>query len=30
MFPGLIGVDLAGTVIKIGPGVEGFSVGDQF
>jgi len=28
-FPGLIGVDLAGTVIKIGPGVEDFSVGDQ-
>src|SRR5271167_672493 len=28
-FPGLIGVDIAGTVIKIGPGVEGFSVGDQ-
>ena len=28
-FPGLIGVDLAGTVIRIGPGVEGFSVGDQ-
>ena len=28
-FPGLIGVDLAGTVLKIGPGVEGFSVGDQ-
>jgi NADPH:quinone reductase-like Zn-dependent oxidoreductase len=28
-FPGLIGVDMAGTVIKIGPGVEGFSVGDQ-
>jgi NADPH:quinone reductase-like Zn-dependent oxidoreductase len=28
-FPGLIGVDLAGTVIKIGQGVEGFSVGDQ-
>ena len=28
-FPGLIGVDLAGTVIKMGPGVEGFSVGDQ-
>src|SRR5579863_8524610 len=28
-FPGLIGVDLAGTVVKIGPGVEGFSVGDQ-
>ncbi len=28
-FPGLIGVDLAGTVVKIGTGVEGFSVGDQ-
>jgi NADPH:quinone reductase-like Zn-dependent oxidoreductase len=28
-FPGLIGVDLAGTVVKIGPGVEGFSAGDQ-
>jgi NADPH:quinone reductase-like Zn-dependent oxidoreductase len=28
-FPGLIGVDMAGTVAKIGPGVEGFSVGDQ-
>lgn len=28
-FPGLIGVDLSGTVIKIGPGVEGFSVGDR-
>src|SRR6202046_4075536 len=28
-FPGLIGVDVAGTVIKIGPGVEGFSVGDE-
>jgi len=28
-FPGLIGVDIAGTVIKLGPGVEGFSVGDQ-
>ena len=27
-FPGLIGVDIAGTVIKIGPGVEGFSIGD--
>ncbi len=27
-FPGLIGVDLAGTVVKIGPGVEAFSVGD--
>ena len=28
-FPGLIGVDVAGTVVKIGPGVQGFSVGDQ-
>ncbi len=28
-FPGLIGVDLAGTVVKIGPGGEGFSVDDQ-
>ncbi|MGA2389148.1 MAG: NADP-dependent oxidoreductase [Candidatus Sulfotelmatobacter sp.] len=28
-FPSLIGVDMAGTVVKIGPGVEGFSVGDQ-
>ena len=28
-FPGLIGVDLAGTVVKIGPGVEGFSAGDH-
>src|ERR1700678_2508837 len=28
-FPGLIGIDLAGTVVKIGPGVEGFSVGDR-
>jgi NADPH:quinone reductase-like Zn-dependent oxidoreductase len=28
-FPGLIGVDMAGTVIKIGPGAEGFSVGDR-
>jgi NADPH:quinone reductase-like Zn-dependent oxidoreductase len=28
-FPGLIGVDVAGTVAKLGPGVEGFSVGDQ-
>ena len=28
-FPGLIGVDLSGTVAKIGPGVEDFSVGDQ-
>jgi len=28
-FPGLIGVDIAGTVLKIGAGVEGFSVGDR-
>src|SRR5579862_6895269 len=28
-FPGLIGVDIAGTVAKIGPRVEGFSVGDH-
>ena len=28
-FPGLIGVDIAGTVLEAGPGVEGFSVGDQ-
>jgi len=28
-FPGRIGVDVAGTVVKIGPGVEGFAVGDQ-
>jgi len=28
-FPGLIGVDISGTVVKIGPGVEGFSVGDR-
>jgi NADPH:quinone reductase-like Zn-dependent oxidoreductase len=27
-FPGLIGVDMAGTVVKIGPGVVDFSVGD--
>src|SRR5579863_6830088 len=28
-FPGLIGVDIAGTVVKIGPEVEGFLVGDR-
>jgi len=27
-FPGLMGVDIAGTVAKIGSGVEGFSVGE--
>jgi NADPH:quinone reductase-like Zn-dependent oxidoreductase len=28
-FPGLIGIDISGTVVKIGPEVGGFSVGDQ-
>jgi len=28
-FPSLIGVDIAGTVAKVGSGVEDFSVGDQ-
>src|SRR6202046_2558916 len=28
-FPSLIGVDIAGTVVAIGPGVEGFSTRDQ-
>ena len=28
-FPGLIGVDVAGTVAKIGPGVDNFSIGDR-
>jgi NADPH:quinone reductase-like Zn-dependent oxidoreductase len=28
-FPGLIGVDVSGTVAKLGPGAEGFSVGEQ-
>ncbi len=28
-FPGLIGVDIAGTVIKSGQGVGGFSIGDR-
>ncbi len=28
-FPGLIGIDVAGTAIKIGTGVESFSVGDR-
>ena len=27
--PGLIGVDMAGVAVKIGPGVEDFSVGDR-
>ena len=28
-FPSLIGIDMSGTVVKLGPEVEGFSVGDQ-
>jgi NADPH:quinone reductase-like Zn-dependent oxidoreductase len=28
-FPGLIGVDMSGTVVKVGPGVEAFMTGDQ-
>jgi len=28
-FPGLIGVDIAGTVVKLGVGVKGFSIGDE-
>jgi NADPH:quinone reductase-like Zn-dependent oxidoreductase len=28
-FPGVIGVDIAGTVVKIGPGADGFFVGEQ-
>jgi NADPH:quinone reductase-like Zn-dependent oxidoreductase len=28
-FPGLIGVDIAGTVVRGGPGVQGFSAGDH-
>ncbi len=28
-FPGLMGVDIAGTVVTVGPGVEGFSPGDH-
>src|ERR1700728_894819 len=28
-FPGLIGIDMSGTVVRLGPGVEKFSVGDQ-
>src|SRR5579872_3459621 len=27
-FPGLIGIDLSGKVVKLGPGVEDFAVGD--
>ena len=28
IFPGLIGVDVSGTVVKVGPGVEAFSAGN--
>ena len=28
-FPGLIGIDVAGTAVKLGPGVTDFSVGDR-
>ena len=28
-FPGLIGVDMAGTVVEVGPGVEAFTAGDR-
>jgi NADPH:quinone reductase-like Zn-dependent oxidoreductase len=28
-FPGIIGTDIAGTVVRIGPGVEDFAVGDR-
>ena len=28
-FPGLMGVDISGTVVTVGPGVEGFSRGEQ-
>ena len=28
-FPGLIGVDMSGTVVKVGPGVEAFTAGNQ-
>jgi NADPH:quinone reductase-like Zn-dependent oxidoreductase len=28
-FPGVLGADIAGTVVKVGPGVDGFSAGDR-
>jgi NADPH:quinone reductase-like Zn-dependent oxidoreductase len=28
-FPGIIGLDLAGTIVKLGPGVNGFSAGEK-
>ena len=28
-FPGIVGVDLSGTILKVGPGVQGFSAGDH-
>jgi NADPH:quinone reductase-like Zn-dependent oxidoreductase len=29
VFPGVIGVDLSGTVVSLGPGAKGFAIGDQ-
>jgi NADPH:quinone reductase-like Zn-dependent oxidoreductase len=28
-FPGVLGTDVSGTILKLGPGVKGFSVGDK-
>src|SRR4051794_7509534 len=28
-FPGIIGADLSGTVLEVGPGVDAFSIGDR-
>jgi len=28
-FPSLIGVDMSGTVVKVGPGAEGFSIDER-
>src|SRR5271163_843967 len=28
-FPGVVGIDVSGTVAAIGPGVQGFAVGDR-
>lgn len=28
-FPGILGIDISGTVIRLGPGVKGFSAGDR-
>ena len=29
IFPGLIGVDVSGTVVEVGPGVEAFTAGNR-